>query len=207
MHLDLVFPVYGDILAGEHYYLLYAGLSRLIRDFHTPEGGLRFTAINGERKTRGLLHIAPHSRLRVRLPAEKIATALPLAGQFLAVGDHQIRLGNPTVFPLVPATVLATKIVTFKHGEEPGYFIEVARQRLRELGIEGEPGIPLSEKGPGAGLPRRQVIRVKGVRIVGYPLRVAALTAEESIRLQECGLGGRTRMGCGFFLPYRPRAA
>jgi len=27
------------------------------------------------------------------------------------------------------------------------------------------------------------------------------LSADDSIRLQEHGLGGRTRMGCGFFLP------
>ena len=49
------------------------------------------------------------------------------------------------------------------------------------------------------------MLRIKGKRVIGYALQVAGLTAEESVRLQELGLGGRTRMGCGFFVPYQPR--
>ena len=45
------------------------------------------------------------------------------------------------------------------------------------------------------------MIQIKDKSIVGYALRVVGLTAEESIRLQETGLGGRRRMGCGVFLP------
>jgi CRISPR-associated protein Cas6 len=36
--------------------------------------------------------------------------------------------------------------------------------------------------------------------VVGYALRVNGLTEEGSIRLQEEGLGGRRRMGCGIFV-------
>ena len=39
--------------------------------------------------------------------------------------------------------------------------------------------------------------------IVGFALRVEELTAEESIRLQEKGIGGRRRFGCGIFVPER----
>ena len=41
--------------------------------------------------------------------------------------------------------------------------------------------------------------------IVGYSLVVEGLSAVESMLLQERGLGGRTRMGCGFFMPLRTR--
>jgi CRISPR-associated protein Cas6 len=47
------------------------------------------------------------------------------------------------------------------------------------------------------------VIRISKQKIIGYAMVVSELTADESIRLQEVGLGGRTRMGCGFFLPVR----
>ena len=47
------------------------------------------------------------------------------------------------------------------------------------------------------------MVRVKGQKIVGYALVVSGLDADESVRLQERGLGGRTHMGCGFFLPAR----
>lgn len=206
MHIDVSFPVYGDTLPGEHFYLLFAGVSRVIQEFHKNEGSLRFAPINGSRSQRGLIHISPHSRLRVRLPAEQVAAVLPLAGRSVSVGQsHLIRLGNPTVFQLVPASMLAAKMVTFKNASGPEPFLALVRQRLEEMGIAGEAGIPLVEKGSRAGEPRRQILRIKGVRIVGYALQVAGLTAEESIRLQESGLGGRTHMGCGFFVPYRPR--
>jgi len=55
------------------------------------------------------------------------------------------------------------------------------------------------------GLGRRRVMRIKDKTIVGFQVVVAELTAEESITLQEHGLGGRRRMGCGIFVPLRGR--
>jgi CRISPR-associated protein Cas6 len=46
-------------------------------------------------------------------------------------------------------------------------------------------------------------MRIKDKKLVGYALRVTGLTAEESIRLEEEGLGGRRRMGCGVLVPFR----
>jgi hypothetical protein len=35
---------------------------------------------------------------------------------------------------------------------------------------------------------------------VGFPLRIDGLTAEESLIVQEHGVGSRRRMGCGVFV-------
>ena len=93
--------------------------------------------------------------------------------------------------------------MTFKNSQTPERFLAVARQKLDGIGVAGEPGIPLIQEGERTGEPHRKVLRIKGRRIIGYPLQIAGLTAEESLRLQEDGLGGRTRMGCGFFTPFR----
>jgi CRISPR-associated protein Cas6 len=74
---------------------------------------------------------------------------------------------------------------------------------LDALGVAGEAGIPLVDAGPHEGKPRRRVLRIKEKKVVGFPLRVTGLTAEESITLQEQGVGGRSKMGCGFFLPVK----
>jgi CRISPR-associated protein Cas6 len=139
------------------------------------------------------------------LEAEEIGFILPLAGRTLEIGNHPVRLGVPTVQPIQPAPLLAAKVVTYKHATDPNRFLEVTQQHLKAMSIEGEPGIPLIERGERAGEPRRQVLRIKGRKVIGFALQVAGLTAEESLRLQEQGLGGRRRMGCGFFVPYRPR--
>jgi CRISPR-associated protein Cas6 len=44
-------------------------------------------------------------------------------------------------------------------------------------------------------------MRVKDKLVVCFPLLVHDLSPEESLRLQEEGLGGRRRMGGGVFLP------
>jgi CRISPR-associated protein Cas6 len=44
---------------------------------------------------------------------------------------------------------------------------------------------------------------VAGKRVVGYSVRVAGLSAEQSFRLQSAGLGGKRAMGCGIFRPTR----
>ena len=208
-HVDLLFPVLGETLPTDHAYPLYGALSRLVPTFHQPDGP-RFAAINGHRGPRGQIQLYDGSRLRVRLPAERIAAALPLAGKPLSVGDHRIRLGVPQVVALVPAPVVQARIVTFKHAVEPEPFLEKARIDLRTLGLLAIAEIPkierviaITDQPNRQGAPRRMVLRIKERRIIGYALRISGLTAEESILLQEQGLGGRRRIGAGYFMPVR----
>ena len=204
MFVDLLFPARGDSICVDHSYPLYAALSRVIPEFHNAStSSMRFAPISGEPGEPGRLQITDRSHLRVRLPADAIKGALPLAGKSLDVAGSAVRLGPPSVVPLCPASALVARIVTFKHGEEPEAFLKTAKAKLSELGITAEPSIPLIESGPRAGEARRRVVRLKGQAIVGYALLVTELTADDSVRLQEQGLGGRTRMGCGFFLPAR----
>jgi CRISPR-associated protein Cas6 len=206
MHIDVVFPVRGESLPTDHAYLLYSALSHAVQGFHDPAIGLRFAPINGLQNEKGLIRVFEKSRLRVRLLDEQFAKLMPLAGQTLRIGEnHSIRLGMPTVFPLIPAPLLVARMVTYKNTMEPGPFLAVTRQRLDAMGIAAEPGIPIAQTGSRAGEPRRQVVRISGKHVIGFSLQVEGLTAEESVRLQEEGLGGRCRIGCGFFMPYRPR--
>lgn len=201
MFVDLLFPALGNTIPTDHAYPLYASLSRLVPAFHDPSAGLRFAPLNGAPGEPGRLRLNERSRLRVRLPDDAIRMALPLAGKKLDVAGAAIRLGPPTVQPLTPAATVESWLVTFKHGEEPDAFLATAKAKLAEIDVKGEPAVRAFESGPRAGQPRRRVVRLKGQAIVGYALVVSGLTAEESIRLQERGLGGRTKIGCGFFLP------
>ncbi len=203
MKIEARFPVRGDQIPTDHLYALYAALSHAVPAFHA--GAVRFGPVAGEKGDQGRIRLHERSTLRVRLPAEEIGIVLPLAGRELDVGGHPIRLGFPTVVPLQPASTLAARVVTYKHAVDPHRFLKVTRQRLDALGILGEPGIFLIQSRGRAGEPRRVVVRIKGKRIVGYSLLVDGLTAEESIRLQESKFGGRTGIGCGFFVPYRSR--
>ncbi len=147
---------------------------------------------------------------------EQIPILLPLAGKSLKIGGGAVRLGVPQVRSLIPAPSLVARMVTIKRSHrqdegkspdymEPGPFLDAVRQELARKEIAGEPAIPLIRLGPRAGQPRRHVLRIKEKCIVGFALQVTGLTAEESIRLQEEGIGGRGKMGCAFFVALIPR--
>jgi CRISPR-associated protein Cas6 len=203
MFVDLVFPSRGDSVPVDHAYPLYATLSRAVQAFHGPESKIRFAPLTGIKGEPGRLQLNDRSCLRVRLPSDAIRVVLPLAGKALDVAGSSVRLGPPTVFPLEAATILQAPLVTFKHGQESEAFLKTAQEKLAALEITAKPQVRVFESGPRAGQPRRRVMRLKQRKIVGYAMLVSELTADDSIRLQEQGLGGRTRMGCGFFHPVR----
>jgi CRISPR-associated protein Cas6 len=199
--IELVFPISGTTLPTDHAYPLFAALSHLVKGFHDAESGLRFSPITGTGSSDGQLMLGESSRLCVRLRDDQIKMVLPLAGKRLGILDTNVRLGVPSVRTLIPATNLFSRITTFKNADTPEAFLNTARKKLAELGVGGEPTLPIHLEGDRAGEPRRKVIRIHDVAIVGYSLIVCELPAEHSLMLQERGLGGRTQMGCGFFVP------
>jgi CRISPR-associated endonuclease/helicase Cas3 len=201
--IELVFPVFGNTVATDHAYSLYAALSGVVSRFHDEHSPFRFAPITGIATPDGRLHIAWHSRLRVRLPDDVVRVALPLAGKRLALGDSTVRLGVPSLRALIAAPSLIARMVTFKNAETPGEFLTTARAKLVDLGVSGRPQLPVHLEGDRAGQPKRRVVRLKGVTIPGYSLIVTELSSTDSLTLQESGLGGRTRLGCGFFTPVK----
>jgi CRISPR-associated protein Cas6 len=193
--VDILFGVRGSRVSADHGYALYGAVARVLETpedawFHpTFQVGLHL--LRGA-YDRGRLLLGPRARFGFRLPAPLIGKVLVLAGKRLVVGGDALRVGVPHVQALRPAPVLAARLVTTRNGQDEGRFdLEIARQ-LSGLGIAAA-----------ASRGRRRVIRIKDKTVVGYGVRVAGLSAAESLRLQEHGLGGRRKMGCGVFVPVR----
>ena len=203
MNIELVFPASGQKILTDHNYPLYSALSAVVPQFHEAASGLRFASIGGEPDDDGHLRLTDRSCLRVRVADDAIRTVLPLAGKRLEIAGHAVRLGVPAVRTLIPAPRLFARIVTFKNNDTPKDFLETAREKLAEMGVTAEPELPIHITGDRAGEPHRKIVRIKGVAIVGYSLLVSELSADDSLKLQTHGLGGRTQMGCGFFVPVK----
>jgi CRISPR-associated protein Cas6 len=126
------------------------------------------------------------------LESERIGEFLQLAGRRLDVGNHSLLVGIPEVRTLRPRAYLYSRLVTIKGFMETEGFVKAAKRQLEKLGVNAE--IQVGE---------RRTLRVKDKQVVGFELAATDLDAENSIRLQEEGLGGRRRMGCGVFVPWR----
>ena len=203
--IELNFPVLGGPLPTDHGFALYGAISRLAPKIHDSTD-VSIGPIGGTYIGNGQLQLGPQSRLRIRLPSTAIGDVLPLAGKPLTINDCRVRLGVPQVQALVPATSLYARLVSIKtkdRNTEPDALLDAVRRKFGQQAIKAEPAIPLQTLGPHAGKPRRRIVRIHGRKVVGFSLLVEGLSALDSLKLQEAGLGGRLKMGCGFFVPAR----
>ncbi len=203
--VDLSFPILGGRVPRDHGYALYGALCRAVQGLHGASW-LGVHPLGGTQVDEATLQLGRRSQLRLRLPADRIGQVLPLAGARLDVSGSSLTVGAPTVHALTPVASLDARMVAIKltraprrRSEELGrealdvagfaerYAAEIKRQ-LEALGIGG----PFELRG-------RRSVTVGGRRVVGYSVRVIGLGADESIALQEKGIGGKRRMGCGVF--------
>ena len=189
--IDLAFRLTGANIPVDHGYALYAALSRILPDIHTAKA-VGVQPIRGLYNGNGTLHLTDFSRLILRLPDEQIQAYLKLAGKRLAVDEHLLSVGVPEVRTLRPVVRLRARLVTIKGFLKEEEFLAAVHRQLQQLDINGQ-----------AHLGARRTFRIKDKQVVGFEMGVTQLTAEESLTLQENGLGGRRKMGCGMFVPWR----
>jgi CRISPR-associated endonuclease/helicase Cas3 len=207
--VDLSFPFAPVDVPRDHGYALYGALSRAAPALHEARW-LGVHPLSGQLAAGETLRTSLRSGLRLRLPSEKIAETLPLAGKTLEVRGVRLTLGAPSVHPIIPAASLDARLVLVKLTSVPKHeHAELGRQTL-DLAkmaprVEAELGKQLDRLGVRARAELRGHgrITVGGRSVIGFSVRVSGLNADESICLQAEGLGGKRRMGCGIFRPTR----
>lgn len=190
-HVDLAFRVMGATLPVDHGYALYSAINRLVPALHDARD-IGVHPIRGRYVGEGSLHLTPFSRLVIRLPDDRIRPFLQLAGKTLDVDGHRLSVGVPETRALRPAATLYSRLVTIKGFMEPEVFLEAAGRQLQEMGVTAD--LRVGE---------RRTLRVKDKQVVGFEVTALGLDAEDSVRLQDMGIGGRRRMGCGVFVPLK----
>ena len=198
--IDLAFSLSGKTIPIDYGYALFGAISRIIPAVH-GDRRVGVHPIRGMHLEPRQLTLVDASRLRLRLPSEEVATYLALAGTTLDLDGSQLAVGIPRVEHLRPTPSLMARLVTIGHLQDPEPFLATARRQLADLGVAAAPEFLPDLHPDRVGRPVRRVLRIKGKRIVGFPLLIPNLTAEESIMVQERGLGSRRRMGCGLFVP------
>lgn len=209
--IDLSFQLLGGPIPVDHGYHVYSAISQILPAIH-GDAQIGIHPIFGHLLGDRMLALTKSSYLTLRLPVDRVAHVLPLAGKTLDLGDSSLTVGIPSTKVLVPAAALESHFVTIKGFMEPEQFLEAVQRQLNELDIQGEPSLISTGDAVEVNRSRnrgtrsqwiRRTLRIRDKEIVGFALQVEALTAEESILLQEKGIGGRRRFGCGIFVPAR----
>ncbi|MFH2130197.1 MAG: type I-MYXAN CRISPR-associated protein Cas6/Cmx6 [bacterium] len=207
--VDVSFRLSGETIPADHGYELFGALCREYPHLH-ENVAVGVLPISGRLIGNRLLEITPKSRLVLRCLAEEIPPLIQLSGSTLNLGGNSLRLGAAEVQSLLPRPKLFSRLVIIKGFTDPEPFLDAACRQTVEMGVKGKvtlvehADVEIENRGRLGGTHSpflRRTICIRDKNIVGFALQISELTAEESILIQENGLGGRRHFGCGVFIP------
>lgn len=192
--VDVVFPIDGQTLPRDHAQALQQVLSAQLPWLDAdPVAGIHPVKVVLGNDEQALL--SRRTSLLLRVGAERAGELLALAGLDLNVGGHLLHLSRPHLRELLPHTTLYAYRVAAESADELTFMAAVERE-LAELAIGGERVCG-----------KRQRMAVSGRVLDTFSLMLHALPPEQSLRLQQRGLGPHRLLGCGIFVPHKSAAA
>lgn len=172
----------------------------------TPGCGLHTVHVAGsqngwERPPHGVeqhLLLSRRTRLEVRVPAERVAELTEaLQGRHLDVGGCPLTIGSGKARRLTPeATLLARYVIAPTDRDGDGGEDAFLRWAAAELTAQG---IHLRKALCGRVTP----LATPDGPLTTRSLLLAGLSPQESLHLQQQGLGPGRPMGCGIFIPHK----
>lgn len=205
--VDILFAIDCKRIPVDHAHLLSAALQAALPWIAEEPGvGLHTIHVAGsqngwERPEHGTdsdLILSRRTKLTIRAPRTRVDDILSqLPGIRLALAGHPLTVGAGKVKPLSKdATLFARYVVTETrtqaHQDEQS-FLDSAARTLSEMGIQVRKAL----------CGKTTALATPNGPIQTRSLMLASLTAEESIRLQQTGLGAHRLMGCGIFIPHK----
>ncbi len=197
--VDAVFTISCRQLPQDHAHALAAAVAAVlpwladdarsgVHTIHVAESG------NGWMRPTDMLYPSRRTKLLLRIPGERVADCQALCGRQLEIGgcELQVReLADTRPMSNLP-TLFSRYIVDRGNGDEESFLHAMAAD-LRALDIRPRKML----------CGRQQSLRLPAANLVTRSLMVAELELEESLRLQQAGLGDFRWMGCGLFIPHK----
>lgn len=190
--VDLAFAIAGEAPPREYRReLATALLQRLPWLADRPGSGVH--RLNVSAGAQALL--SQRTRLTLRVPRERAEAAAALEGTQLALGPATLRVGAAQQRELLPwGTLYAHFVVAAEADDDELAFLQAVDAELAALGVACRP------------ICGRAHVLESGV-LRGYSLMLDQLSAADSLRVLETGVGAHRRLGCGLFVPHRSAAA
>ena len=140
-----------------------------------------------------LLSLSRRTRFMLRLPKYRVDDATKLAGKTLNVSGHELVLTHPQQKSLSPLTTIFSRYIITENIENEEAFLNQTAELLKKEGIRVKKMI--------SGL--AHVLRMPEQNLSTRSLMIDGLEIEESIYLQQHGLGEGRKVGCGLFIPHK----
>jgi CRISPR-associated protein Cas6 len=200
--VDLVFGLNCRCLPVDHMFALSQAVQKIL-PWLKDEAAAGLHTINvatsGNGWTRpddpnALLHLSKRTRLELRVPAHRIEDAKKLEGARLDVAGNSLEIKTAAERPLSTLTTLFSRALATNDdiaGEEQ--VLDWIYVQLKALDIKPRKMMCGTE----------HFIATPKAPIRTRSLMIAGLEKEESLRLQQQGLGPHRHLGCGLFIPHK----
>jgi CRISPR-associated protein Cas6 len=198
--VDLVFSLRGSQLEIDHAFALAQALKSLLKTETCARIGVHGVHMassgngwNRPHQNDTEMPLSRRARLAIRLQRADHDEVAGISDQTLQLGKQQIKVGASSIRKLSSMTSLYARAVHCDPDQsEPDFLAQVAID-LQRLDIK------VTRMMCG----RSGEIRSKGGSLFTRALLVADLKPEESVCLQQRGLGEARLLGCGLFVPHR----
>lgn len=193
--VDVVFSLEDATIGDDHASALAVAVRRVLPWFdEEPEAGI--LPLSGLARGNGVRFVGRRSRLALRLPIRRSASADSLAGARLDLDGFMLTLGASSVRPLFPARgVVYSHFVSVGTDDEIEFLARctdlLAQRGLKPQLITGKARELRTAEGP----------------VHGFSLMLHGLARAETLAVQEAGLGAQRALGCGLFIPHKSVAA
>ena len=192
--VEAVFPLEGKALPRDHAQALQHALAEQLPWLRSDAGaGIHPLKLVSGPESLALL--SQRTRLILRVDANRLDELKALCGVELDVSGHALRLGAVHLRTLQPlATLYAYRVAAVSADESE--FMQAMEAELTALAIAGERVCG-----------KRHSLRVDGLDMTTFSMMLHGLVPEQSLRLQQHGLGPHRLLGCGLFVPHKSAAA
>jgi CRISPR-associated protein Cas6 len=140
-----------------------------------------------------LLYLSRRTKLTLRLPKHRIEDAGKLTGQTLDIDGKPLRVEKSVVRSLSTLTTLFSRYIVTREGMDEDVFLQDAMALFHKMGVYPNKMLCGME----------HVIATPDRPIRARSLMLADLAVEESVKLQQQGLGTDRKLGCGLFIPHK----
>lgn len=140
-----------------------------------------------------LIYISRRQKMTLRIPKYRLDDARQLTGQTLDIAGYHLVVGEASTRLLSDLPTLFARNVVTEQGIDENEFLQQMLAQLNNLGIPVKKMLASMER----------MIRTPYGPIYTRGLMLADLLPEDSVRLQEEGLGPHRHLGCGLFVPQK----
>ncbi len=196
---EVSFKIQSKILPMDHSFLLAQALLKHLPWLDNMNAGIHDISVadgNGweQDKEGGFYYPSKRSKLTLRITNDHLKEAEALAGKTLDLGEYKIKVVKFISSKLLSdMPVLFAKQVACEKNMSEDDFLQLCYQQLSDLGIQVTKMM--------AGL--ESSIQTDTGSIHTRSLMLADLKKDESVLLQEKGLGDHRLLGCGLFIPQK----